>query len=167
MANLTEILESSLFLWGLALGTVALLLVVALSSFLRRDRPLPLGGLVIAFSTMIALSLGGEHSTVAWAGLLTLVALTGWAGSATGSAFTVLVASLPGAAILAFAVPSEPWWFRLLVFATIPVAGYLCNEFDARYRHLGLGMLFFGLACLGTFLAVPDTELPRALMAVA
>jgi hypothetical protein len=116
---------------------------------------------------MIALTLGGEHSLVAWAGLATLVLLTAGVGAAGGSSGAVALASVPGAAILAFAVPGDPWWFRLLVFASVPVAGHLGQEFDSRYGHLGLGVLFFGLACLGTFLAVPDTELPRALMAAA
>lgn len=167
VANLTEILESSLFLWGLALGTVVLVIVVALSSSLRSERPLPIAGLAISVVTVLAMTLGGEPSLIAWVGLGTVVALTAWVGSGGRPAQAVLLASLPGAAILAFAVPSDPWWFRLVVFGAIPIGGYLGHEFDSRYRHLGLGTLFFGLACLGTFLAVPDTELPRALMAAA
>jgi hypothetical protein len=167
VANVTEILESSLFLWGLALGTVALVVIGVLAKTLRSDRPLPLGGLSISVATMIAITLGGEESLVAWAGLAALVVLTAGVGAAGWPARAVALASLPGAAILAFAVPADPWWFRLLVFASVPIAGHLGQEFDSRYGHLGLGVLFFGLACLGTFLAVPDTELPRALLAAA
>ena len=40
----------------------------------------------------------------------------------------------------------------------IPVGGYLIGEFERRHDRLGLGVIFFTLAVLGMFSAVPDTE---------
>jgi hypothetical protein len=68
---------------------------------------------------------------------------------------------------MALAVPDEPVWLRLVVLASVPVVGYLLDEFESRYRSHGLGMVFFCLAVAGTFLAVPDTELARAMVAVS
>lgn len=166
VANLTEILESSLFLWGLVLGVVCLVAVALITRHLGGQKPYPLGGMLIAIATILAWGLGGESAALAWLGLATVIVLTAAAGMASARPEVIALASLPGAVILAFATPSDPWWFRLVV-VSIPVTGFLVDEFDVRYRHLGLGMLFYGLACLGSFLAVPDTELPRALLAVA
>lgn len=167
VANLTEILESGLFLWGLALGALCLVAVLVGAAFLRGQRPFPVGGLSMSMAALLAWTLGGESSALLWTGLLTVVTLTALAAMASARPGLVALASVPGAIVLAFAVPADPWWFRFVILLSIPVAGLLVDEFDTRYRDLGLGTLFYGLACLGSFLAVPDTELPRALMAVA
>lgn len=148
------------------MGSVSLLAFLLAGRLVRREPPIPLGGVAIAAATLLAWSLGEEHSTTAWLGVLTVMALTGIVAVAGGRASVVALAAVPGAAILAMAAPAEPWWFRMTVFVAVPVGGFLVDEFDVRYERLGLGMLFYGLACLGAFLAVPDTELPRALLAV-
>lgn len=167
MANLTEILESSLFIWGLVVGAVCLVLVLVVAMIRRGEAPLPFGGVLLAGATLVAWSLGGEHSGAAWVGVGAVVGLTAAVALAGGRPWMVCLASFPGAVVLANTVPEEPLWFRGTVLVVVPVAGFLVDEFDTRYRHLGLGVLFYGLACLGSFLAVPDTELPRALMAAA
>jgi len=160
-----EILESSLFLWGLVLGGVCLAISGLFAN--RRDaQPLQIGGILIAVASALAFSLGDEHSTLVWVAIGIVFLLTFGAEAIGAPAHITAIASLPGAVVMAMAAPADPAWFRLLVIAAIPVGGYLIDDFETRYAVRGLGVLFFGLAVAGTFLAVPDTELARAMVGV-
>lgn len=162
-----EILESSLFLWGLILGGACLAAISGLFATRPDLPPLRIGGLLISAATMGAFSLGGEHSDMAWWAVGALFVLTAGAELARATRELTALLSIPGAVLMALAAPSHPWWFRFVVVVSVPIAGYLITDFEVRYRDWGLGMLFLGLAVAGTFFAVPDTELARAMIAVS
>jgi hypothetical protein len=47
------------------------------------------------------------------------------------------------------------------------LAGFAINDFERRHAGMGLGVVFYTIAVLGMFAAVPDTEWAVALVAVA
>jgi hypothetical protein len=57
-------------------------------------------------------------------------------------------------------------WVRILALVLIPLGGLLMSEFESRHDRMGLGVVFFTLAVLGMFAAVPDTEGALVLMMV-
>jgi hypothetical protein len=67
-------------------------------------------------------------------------------------------AAVPGAVWLAVAVPTELTWVKVLTAIVIVIGGFLANDFETRHERRGLGVIFFALATLGAFAAVPDTE---------
>lgn len=136
--------------------------------FARRaedSAPLPIGGALITVITLGAVALADTLPQSAIVGLVLIGALTAVAGR-LGSVWMMALASVPGVIVLSLAARSEPGWVMAVTVLAIPLAGALVAEFDTRYGNLGLGILFFGLAATGTFLAVPDTELVRTLFAV-
>jgi hypothetical protein len=167
VANLIEILQSSYFLWGLALGGLALIGVRGNEAVRTGDDPLPIGGVLIAAASMGAASLAGDLPSAVWIGVGVIVLLTLMVENLDGSPIVIAAASIPGAVVVALAGSSEPAWVRLVVVVSIPIIGFLINDFESRYGGHGLGVIYFGLAALGTFLAVPDTEWVRTLFAVA
>ena len=166
MADLIEILGTSYFRWGLVLGVVSLVSVSLIHVLSLRDKTLPIGGLLIAVSTLVALRLSGPIDLLVWIGFVVLVAGTGLARAVGMKAWLMSLASIPGAALLALTVYDDPAWASALVLVAVPVAGLLVVNFEARHSDEGLGVVFYAMAAIGLFFAVPDTELPRALMAV-
>lgn len=132
----------------------------------RAGRPLAAGGVVVAAAGVAAVGFAGEQTIAMWSGLALIFAGTGIAGAVGGSTMAIALASIPGAYVIALAAPADPLWVRPLVVTATPVVGYLTADFESRYADHGFGVIFFGLAAMGAFLAVPDTELSRALFAV-
>ena len=166
MANLIGILQSDFFIWGVVLGVAAGLMVAVFARRSGDAAPLPIGGVLITITTLIAVTLADEAlPRSAVVGLALIAALTAAAGR-LGNVWVMALASVPGAVVLGLAARSESGWVMAVTVLVIPLAGALVADFDTRYGHLGLGMIFYGLAATGTFLAVPDTELVRTLFAV-
>lgn len=166
VANLIGILESSLFLWGLALGGLCVVGVRGHLAGRQEPRPLPIGGILIAVATILAIDLAGDISAMAWAGLGAIWLLTMAAVRAGAVPGAVAAASIPGAVVVSLAAQGEPSWVRLVVIVAVPLVGFLIDDFESRFGSRGLGVLFFGLATFGVFLAVPDTDWARVLFAV-
>jgi hypothetical protein len=167
VANLIEILESSYFLWGLALGGLAFIGVRGNDAVRTGDDPLPIGGLLIGVATLSAVTLAGEIPSAVWIGVGVILLLTLMVENLGASPVVIAAASVPGAVVVALAGSTEPAWVRMVVVVAVPIMGFLINDFESRYARSGLGVIYFGLAALGTFLAVPDTEWVRTLFAVA
>lgn len=171
MTNLLVIVESGYFRWGLALGGMCLAIVALLAAWRRRSSPAPIGGFLITVATMAAVELaGGDRNlepSIAWFGLLLIFAFAAGASALRLSPELTAVATIPGAVFVALAAPGTPGWVRGAIVVSVPLAGFLLDDFESRYRSTGLGVVFFGLASAGTFLAVPDTELVRTLFAVS
>lgn len=166
MANLIGIVQSAYFLWGIALGGLGLVLSLPIARGRAGNRPLGLGGAIISAATVAAVGVAGQPSGRMWVGLALILAGTGVSVRLGVSRAAIALASVPGAIAIALAVPAEPGWVRPLVVVATPVLGYLSDDFESRYGDRGFGIVFFGLAAMGTFLAVPDTEFARALFAV-
>jgi hypothetical protein len=80
----------------------------------------------------------------------------------------VAMASVPGAFWLALSTDvTDLVWVRVAIAVLIPLGGYLATDFEKRYSGMGLGVIFYMLATVGVFLAVPDTEWALVLIAVA
>ncbi len=125
-----------------------------------------MGGAVITLATAAAVTLAGDAVLQMWVGLGVVLAGVTIAASLGASAAVAAMAAVPGAVVIALAAPPDPSWVRPTVVALTPLVGFLTDDFETRYSHRGLGVVFFGLASMGTFLAVPDTEWARTLFAV-
>lgn len=126
----------------------------------------PIAGLLIVAVTFGAVFIVDGVSGSVILGLVLVGGLTALAKGAGAAGSLVALASIPGVLVLSLDMPADPSWVRLVSVMSIPIAGFLIDDFEKRYSNLGLGVLFFGLAATGTFLAVPDTELVRTLFAV-
>jgi hypothetical protein len=160
VADLLGLLETAFFRNGLRLGIVALGTGWALRFVVGRYRPpLPIFGLFLTVVTVAALYLAAEPLGPAMPALLVIVVAVLIARLLRAPRWVPPLAALPGAIWLAFGAPvTEFLWVRILMAVLIPVAGFLIGEFESRHDRLGLGVIFFTLAVLGMFAAVPDTE---------
>jgi hypothetical protein len=160
MDDLVGLLDTTHFRAGLRLGLVALGVGWALRFVVgRTGPPLPIAGLLIAIVTVASLFLTEDPLGPTLPALVAIVVgvfatrmlgAPGWAHA---------FAAVPGAAWLAFGAPvTTLLWVKILMLVLIPVAGYLITDFELRHASRGLGVIFFVLAALGMFAAVPDTE---------
>jgi hypothetical protein len=134
----------------------------------RRKPPIPVVGILIAVAMVGTLLRLQEQIDAELPALLAIFAgalLTRIRGIATW-AQPLLVA--PGAIWLAQVTPvTELTWVRVMIAVMIPLAGFLITDFEERHAGMGLGVVFFTIAVLGMFAAVPDTEWAVALLAVS
>jgi hypothetical protein len=182
MGPLRTLVDADQFQSGLAIGValaviLAVLLVVPRTEARqeRRSAPRPpLAGVLFVVASVVALQgyLGfAEVSAVPGdvvTGLVLLVAVVEvcdrlplpWACRPIGA--------LPGAAMVAFTddLPGAHWvpW---LVFGTTVAVAACAPDLDRRGARLGLGPALFGIAVLGVYATVPDTESARVLIGVA
>jgi hypothetical protein len=76
--------------------------------------------------------------------------------------------ALPGAFLIIRPEAAHPQsWFLWFSVVAIILAAPLVASFDGRYRDSGLSIPLFGIAALGVFLTVPDTEGAMVLLGVA
>lgn len=168
MSDLIELFETSFFQVGLRFGLLALgvgWLIVALA---RRRGVLPIVGVLVAGVTLIALAILGEPIVVEALGILVVVVGVSLARVFGAPDPLVPLAALPGSIWLALGTDvTDLIWVRVALALLIPIGGYLTSDFEKRHSGMGLGVIFFVLAVLGVFVAVPDTEWSRTLVAVA
>ncbi len=126
---------------------------------------LPAGApVMVAAATVLVLYQSGMLGLSQLVGV-TLLAIAGLfhRGVVAGALFAI-----PGAFFVIRPEAAEPqsWmpWFAMLA---IVFAAPLVASFDDRYPKTGLPMPLFGIAALGVFLAVPDTEGAMVLLGVA
>jgi hypothetical protein len=169
VADVLALFESGYFTTGLRFGILALAVGWALRFATGRFRsPMPIAGLLIAIATMAGLyvmdePLGPEVLALGAIVIGVLIVRLTHAPS-----WVQILAAVPGAVWLAFGTAvTDLTWVRVLMAVLIPVGGFLINDFETRNQRLGLGVVYFTLAALGTFAAVPDTEQALVLIAVA
>ncbi|MGH8872898.1 MAG: hypothetical protein ACRDWS_13075 [Acidimicrobiia bacterium] len=169
LVDVLELLGTAYFLTGVRLGLVALAVGWALRFALGRDKPpIPIGGILIAAAIVGTLARVQESVTAELPalGLMLLASLLARVFRAPLWVHPIVV--LPGAIWFALATPvTELYWVRVLMMVMIPVGGFLITDFSRRHASLGLGVIFYTLAVLGAFAAVPDTEWAVALVAVS
>jgi hypothetical protein len=160
VSDIFELFGTSYFRAGLRLGIVALAVGWALRLIIGRFRPpLPITGILIA-----AVTVGGLYTNAEVLGPLVpalAVILVGMLIVRLTKAprWAQIPAAIPGAVWLATAsLPTTLTWVRVLTAILVPVGGFLANDFEKRHERMGLGVIFFALATLGAFAAVPDTE---------
>jgi hypothetical protein len=159
VSDVIDLLGTSYFRAGLRLGLVALAVGWALRLIIGRfEPPLPIAGLLIAAVTAGGLYVNAEAlgPMLPALGLLLIGALA--VRFTKAPRWAQIPAAVPGAAWLAASVPSELTWAKVLIGILIVVGGFLTNDFETRHQRMGLGVMFFALATLGAFAAVPDTE---------
>ncbi|MGH8952681.1 MAG: hypothetical protein ACRDX9_14830 [Acidimicrobiia bacterium] len=169
MDDVLALFETTSFRTGLRLGIIALAIGWALRFATGRYRPpMPIGGVLVAVATILAFYRTEEPLGNALAALGLILVGVLIARITKAPKWVAPLAAIPGAIWLAFGSPiSEFTWVRVFIAVLIPVAGYLISDFETRYDRMGLGVVFFTLAALGAFAAVPDTEQALVLIATA
>ena len=161
--EIRDLLTSGELRVGVALGSVALLLVLVVA-LIRGDagraRPLPLAGLLIAGAGALAIA---SSSTLPWRVVIGLAVLT-VAGAISQLAFRIPLA-LGGAIVVASALPDEPRWIPVAVVGTVTVGGLATAGFDRRAAATGLGPVLFAISSVGLYVTVPETDTAVAFVA--
>lgn len=169
MSDLTQLLDTEFFQVGLRFGVLALLVGGILVLVLRTRVPiLPIGGLLVGAAVSASMVVLDEGFVREILGLGLIVGGAALARALKGPAWVIPASVIPGAAwIAATTSATNLVWVRVAIVVLVPVCGYLITDFEMRYRRMGLGVIFYGLAALGVFVAVPDTEWARVLIAGA
>jgi hypothetical protein len=163
-----ELLGTPYFLTGVRLGSVALAVGWGLWFAMgRRKPPLPIGGVLIAVAIVATLARVEETVPVELPALVAILVGSLFARIFRAPLWVYPLVVLPGAIWFALVTPvTDLQWVRILIIAVIPLAGFLITDFERRHGSLGLGVIFFTLAVLGVFGAVPDTEWAVAFVGV-
>jgi hypothetical protein len=169
VSDVIQLLDTDFFQTGLRFGVAALALALILSLIMRRSgRPTPVGGILIGVASLASLVALDEDVSVEMLafGLILVGAFA--ARILRSRDWIAPLAVLPGAIWLAIGTTVTDYlWIRIIIVLLVPLGGFLINDFEKRYERMGLGVVFYALACLGVFVAVPDTEWARVLIAVA
>jgi hypothetical protein len=140
-------------------GVIALLVMWAGAStrrFFEVDR-MPIIGFGVVVTTALLALLRRPLPGEVLIGLGLLAALPFFAPSRPDQRWRVL-ATLPGAAVLAFRAPAGEGGLEILAFFAIPIAGGLIAHFDAAHRDPSLAALGVASATGAAFLSLPDTQ---------
>ena len=175
---LRDLLHARAFALGLAFGGVGVLVTGTLAVVSRRRLP-DLAGILCVVAAWLAIR-GAWGDTLANGQVLLSLGVL-----AVGGAVVVLVSQLsraaaehplvvtavtvtPGAVLLAHSAPLAGSGLSrtILAVATVAIAVAI-RDFDAIWGPRGAPWLLFAVAAGGVYLAVPDTELARALLGVA
>lgn len=172
MSDLLEVLDlfqSAQFTTGLRFGLIALAAGWLMRIATGLDRPpLPFAGLLVALMMVASLIRLEESITpeLAPLGLILVGLLVSRIPRMPTWSQPLLV--LPGAVWMAVATPvTTLTWVRIAIAILIPVAGFAITDFEKRHSGMGLGVIFWVIAVVGMFLAVPDTEWAVTLLGVA
>ncbi len=169
MSDVIDLLDTDFFQIGLRFGLAALAVGWGLVFALRgAKRPLAIGGILISAGTIAALHVLGESINAELLAFGLILVGAGVARALKAPDWALPLVVLPGALWLAIGTSvTDLVWVRAAMVVLIPVGGFLITDFEKRYDGMGLGVIFFGLAALGVFVAVPDTEWARVLITVA
>lgn len=145
---------------GLAMGGLFLLVGVVVAGVwrLRRHRPCPIAGLLIALAAAVAV----VESQRPVPGLVAGLVLLGVAGAVIDAMPRLRpllpVLAIPGAWVVATGVEVAQGWAPLALGVTVAAGGALVADFDGRWstRPLGPAMVVVSLA--GVFVTVPETR---------
>lgn len=171
MDDVIALFLSEYFLTGLRLALVVLVMGVGAWFVLkhRLTRPLPLIGILIPAVLLGTLAMvEGVMDPAIIPSLLMMAAGVGLAILLGAPMSVQALAAVPGSIWLAVASNvTDLLWVRVMFALFIPIAGYLINDFELRHEGLGLGAIYYALATLGAFGAIPDTEWAVTLLAIA
>jgi hypothetical protein len=159
-----DVISDPMFVKGVAAGLIVLALGIVLWMVGDRHHVLRFGGLLVAAATVLVLYQSGMLGLSQLAGV-TLLAV---AGLFHRSLAVGALLALPGAFLIIRPEAAHPQsWLPWFAMVAILLAAPLVASFDDRYPETGLPIPLFGIAALGVFLTVPDTEGAMVLLGVA
>ncbi|MCZ6457603.1 MAG: hypothetical protein O6650_10180 [Actinobacteria bacterium] len=159
-----DVISDSMFVKGVVAGLIVLALGIVFWAVRGRDDVLGFGGLMVAAATVLVLYQSGMLGLSQLAGV-TLLAI---AGLFHRSIVVGALIALPGAFFVIRPEAASPQsWLPWFAMVAIILGAPLVASFDNRYHKTGLPIPLFGVAALGVFLTVPDTEGAMVLLGVA
>jgi len=159
-----DVISDPLFVKGVVAGFIVLALGIVFWTVRGRGDLLGFGGLLVAAATVLVLYQSGMFGLSQLAGV-TLLAV---AGLFHRSVVVGGLLAIPGAFFLIRPEAADPQeWLPWVAMLAIVFAAPLVASFDDRYHETGLPIPLFGIAALGVFLTVPDTEGAMVLLGVA
>ncbi len=159
-----DVISDPMFVKGVAAGFIVLTLGIVLWAVQGRDHVLGFGGLLVAGATMLVL----YQSEMLGLSLLAGVTLLAIAGLFHRGVVVGALIALPGAFFVIRPEAADPQeWLPWVAMLAIVFAAPLVASFDDRYPETGLPIPLFGIAALGVFLTVPDSEGAMVLLGVA
>jgi len=162
--SVTDMLLDPLFVKGVIAGGAVLVLGIVVAGTRSDEGVLRSGGVMVAAAATIVLSQSGMLGLSQVVGI-TLLAI---AGLLHTSAAIGPVLAIPGAFFVIRPDAADPQsWLLWFAMVALILAAPLVASFDGRYRESGLPLPLFGIAALGVFLTVPDTEGAMVLLGVA
>ena len=170
MSDVIALLGTDYFLVGIRFGLAAVVVGWGLRWLISDEpRPLPIVGLFVVAGTVATIYLVEDAIDPVLIPALVIISVgVGLARILGAPAWAQALSAVPGATWLGIGTEvTELFWVRVLFVVVIPAAGFLINDFELRHDVLGIGVIYFSLAVLGVFGAVPDTEWAVALVAVA
>lgn len=170
-----DLVHESGFQIALCVGALALIVVVVVALSTRRSRrrrtdPLPVAGIALVVAALIGLGGGGDVDVSGRlvAGLVVLAVGT-YLASRRLSWLTATLATIPGAALVAWAAELENHrsWVPPLVFIATAIGGVLVADFDRANARAGLGPVLLAVTALAMYTTLPDTEEVAAVVGAA
>jgi len=159
-----DALADPIFVTGVIAGVIVLALGIALSAVRGRDEVQRYGGVMVAAATLLVLL---QFEMIGLSQLFGVVVLA-IAGLFRATIAVGAAIAIPGAFLVARPDSFDPHsWLPWFAMFCIVLAAPLVASFDDHYRDTGLPLPLFGIAALGLFLTVPDTEGAMALLGVA
>lgn len=159
-----ELLSGPEFRLSVLIGSAISGAVILIWFLTPVTRPLPVGGLALAGGSLAVLSRFHEVPVGIWVGV-SLAAIAGWLPLPR---MVGAIATIPGAALIAFTLVDEvAGWIVSLLFLGIPLIGMIVSDFEIPTHRARLGMPMLSLTAIGIFFTVPDTDHALLCMGVA
>jgi hypothetical protein len=159
-----DVISDPMFVKGVVAGFIVLALGIVLWAIGDRHHVRRFGGLLVAAATVLVLYQSGMLGLSQLAGV-TLLAV---AGLFRRSLAVGALLALPGAFLIIRPEAADPQsWLPWFAMVAIILVAPLVASFDDRYPETGLPIPLFGIAALGVFLTVPDSEGAMVLLGVA
>ncbi|HSH59760.1 MAG TPA: hypothetical protein VK988_09010 [Acidimicrobiales bacterium] len=158
--RLFEPFSEASFRSGLAIGVVALLVLVVVARLwrMRWRRACPVAGLFLAAAGAIAVIQADRPVPGLVGGLIVLGAAGGVVDLKPKSRPFLPVLALPGTWMIATSIEVDQSWVALAVGAAVAAGGALVVDFDHRWSQRPLAPSMICISLVGVFLTVPETK---------
>ncbi len=166
--SVRDVVAQTSFQMGFVIGVV-FAVMAGVVAWALRQRPLPLGGLVVASGFVLGIVSSRElPASLPW-GLL-LLSIGGFVAGRIAQQravqpVAVVACALPGALALSTDTGSpQTRWIPTLVVVAVAIGSPLVADFDRRYGARGWSLVCYAISVGGVYLTVPDTELALVLL---
>jgi hypothetical protein len=153
---------------GLIAGAAAVAGALLLVRRRRSNRPMPLGGLLVALAFLLGLAVvrRAPSGLAIGVALLVIAGLPAVLESRSGPLIGLFLSAAGSGSIAFWGALPDRAWLRITVLLSVPAAAWLLRDFELGPGRAGIGLVLLPVSAAGVFAGVPNTEQALLLLGV-